>query len=63
MLTGNEVLKCEVFMKGIAEGEGLVIRCSADKCINTPTIQISDESVALSASDYHRIDEAGVYAH
>src|SRR5271170_4367970 len=46
----NEVLKCEVFVKGIAEGGGLVIRCCTDKCVNAPTIQISDESETLSAS-------------
>src|SRR5271154_5240765 len=46
----NEVLKCEVLVNGIAEGEGLVIRCCTDECIDAPTIQISDESATLSAS-------------
>src|SRR5271168_5231606 len=46
----NEVLKCEVFVNGIAEGEGLVVRCCTDEGINGPTIQISDESATLSAS-------------
>lgn len=50
----NEVLKCEVFIEGIAEGKGLVIRCGTNECINAPTIQISDESAALLASQDRR---------
>jgi hypothetical protein len=46
----NEVLKSQMLVKGIAEGEGLVIRRCTDECINAPTIQVSDEFATLSAS-------------